>query len=174
MEHEGPPRCPKNPPFALVQSQMNPLHALPFHSFHIYSTLRFAFFWHIAQRRVVIPPTFRDNLSPSFKGQSEIPWPLKTGSISCSETLVRNYHSALCNIPEERRSQLHCGWSLKSLYLTLLCHLQLGVPSCLFPVGFPLNRVSVSLLRITCHYARPSCPPWLNYTTHISSEAEIM
>ena len=58
---------------------------------------------------------------------------------------------------------VHCGWSLKSHYLTLLYHLQLGVSSCLFRAGFPPNGVSVSLLPITCHYARPSCPPWLNY-----------
>jgi hypothetical protein len=43
-----------------------------------------------------------------------------------------------------------------------------------FPAGFPPNRVSVSLLPITCHYVQPSCPPWSNYTKHISSEAEIM
>jgi hypothetical protein len=31
-------------------------------------------------------------------------WPLKMEPIGCSETSVQNYHSTLCNIPEERRS----------------------------------------------------------------------
>jgi hypothetical protein len=34
--------------------------------------------------------------------------------IGCPETSVQNYHSALRNIPEEGRSHLHCGGSLKS------------------------------------------------------------
>jgi hypothetical protein len=50
---------------------------------------------------------------PIFKGQ-EFLWPLKMGPIGCSETLVHNHHSTLCNIPEERRSHLHRGGSLKS------------------------------------------------------------
>jgi hypothetical protein len=32
-----------------------------------------------------------------------ISWPLKMGPIGCPETSVRNYHSTLCKIPEERR-----------------------------------------------------------------------
>jgi hypothetical protein len=32
-------------------------------------------------------------------------WPLKMSTISCPETLVRNYHCSLCNRPEERSSQ---------------------------------------------------------------------
>jgi len=31
-------------------------------------------------------------------------WPLQMGPTGCSETLVTNYHSALCDNPEERRS----------------------------------------------------------------------
>jgi hypothetical protein len=30
-------------------------------------------------------------------------WPLKMGNINCPETLVINYKSTLCNIPQERR-----------------------------------------------------------------------
>jgi len=30
------------------------------------------------------------------------------------ETVVTKYHSALCNMPQERRSHLHCDRSLKS------------------------------------------------------------
>jgi hypothetical protein len=33
-------------------------------------------------------------------------WPLKMGPIHCPETSVKDYHSTLCNIPEERRSYL--------------------------------------------------------------------
>jgi hypothetical protein len=36
------------------------------------------------------------------------------GKIGCPETSVRNYHYTLRNIPEERRSQVFCGGSLKS------------------------------------------------------------
>ena len=40
--------------------------------------------------------------------------PLKMGLIGCPETLVCNYHSALCKIPGKCRSHLHCNGSLKS------------------------------------------------------------
>jgi len=54
-------------------------------------------------------PTFRDNLSvPCFYS-----WPLKKGPIGCPETSVRNYHHSLRNSPEERRSHLLRGGSLK-------------------------------------------------------------
>ena len=41
-------------------------------------------------------------------------WLLKMGQICRPETSVRNYHSALRNIPEESRSHLHRGGSPKS------------------------------------------------------------
>jgi len=34
-------------------------------------------------------------------------WTLKMGLTGCLETLVTNYQSILCNMPEERRSQMH-------------------------------------------------------------------
>jgi hypothetical protein len=40
---------------------------------------------------------------------------LEDGTIGCPETSVQNYCSTLRNIPEERRSHLHSGGSLKSL-----------------------------------------------------------
>jgi hypothetical protein len=49
-------------------------------------------------------PTFRDNISiPSsrVKTSNWNSWPLKMGPIGCPETSVQNYHSTLCNIPEE-------------------------------------------------------------------------
>ena len=39
---------------------------------------------------------------------------MKTGRIDCPETPVNNYHSTLCNNPEERRSPVRRGGSLKS------------------------------------------------------------
>ena len=33
-------------------------------------------------------------------------WSLKMGLIGCPETLVRNSHSTVCNIPQERRSHM--------------------------------------------------------------------
>ena len=39
--------------------------------------------------------------------------PLKIGPISCPETSAEKYHSTLRKIPEERRSHLHRGLSLK-------------------------------------------------------------
>jgi hypothetical protein len=64
-------------------------------------------------------PTFRDSLSvPSsrFKNlkSSGVSCLLEIGPIGCPETSVQNYHSRLHNIPEDRRSHLHGGRSLKS------------------------------------------------------------
>ena len=42
-------------------------------------------------------------------------WPLKMAPIRCPETSVTNYQSTLHNIPEEWRSYLQSGGSLKSL-----------------------------------------------------------
>ena len=62
-------------------------------------------------------PTFRDNLSvPSSRvwkskkvSRNSRIWIylfLKTGPIVCPDTSVRNCHSTLCNIPEERSFQI--------------------------------------------------------------------
>ena len=59
-------------------------------------------------------------IRPSVKGQKEIPWPLKTGPIRCPETSVRNYHSALPNIAEERRSELPL-WSKSAVNAAAEC-----------------------------------------------------
>jgi hypothetical protein len=45
-----------------------------------------------------------------FKGWG----PLKMEAIGCPETLVTNYQSTPRNFPEERKSHLHGGVSLKS------------------------------------------------------------
>jgi hypothetical protein len=58
-------------------------------------------------------PTFRNNVSvrssrvKKFKTStfSWTSWPLNMGPIRCPETCVKDYHSTLCYITEERRSQ---------------------------------------------------------------------
>jgi hypothetical protein len=63
--------------------------------------------------------TFRDNVSvPSSRIKNRrrkiTYWHLKMGLIRCPEKSVKDYHSTLCNIAEERRSHQHRGGSLKS------------------------------------------------------------
>jgi hypothetical protein len=65
--------------------------------------MRSTAFCDITQPRVVILYwRFGTTYWSHFQGAS---WPLKTGPIGCPETLVKNYHSRLCNIPEQHRSQ---------------------------------------------------------------------
>jgi hypothetical protein len=45
--------------------------------------------------------------------EQAIGWPLKMGSTGCTATSVMNYHYTLSNTPEERRSHLLRGGSLK-------------------------------------------------------------
>jgi len=70
-----------------------------------------------AASRDVSLPTFRDNwlvTHSSSRIPRRISWPLSTGPIICPETSVSNYHYTLPNIPEERRTYLHRGGTLKS------------------------------------------------------------
>jgi hypothetical protein len=63
--------------------------------------------------------TFRNNVSvPSsrVKKSKKTAWPLKMGPIGCPETSVKDYHSELHNIAEERRFNQHRGGSLKSRF----------------------------------------------------------
>jgi len=41
-------------------------------------------------------------------------WPQMIGLIQCPETLVKNQHYSLCNIPDERNSHQLCGGRMKS------------------------------------------------------------
>jgi hypothetical protein len=56
------------------------------------------------------------NIGPIFKGKKDgTDWvKKKIGPIGYCETSVHNYHSRLRKIPEDRRSYLHRGGSLKS------------------------------------------------------------
>jgi len=65
-------------------------------------------------------------IHPTFKGQrrhlgSSAAWRLKMGRIICTETSVIKYQSTLRNIPEERISRLHQGWSMKSQIPIYFC-----------------------------------------------------
>jgi hypothetical protein len=61
-------------------------------------------------------PTFRDDIGSIFKGQkqSKKTLILQDETDRLPETLVTYYQSTLRNMPEERRSHLHHGGSLKS------------------------------------------------------------
>ena len=60
-------------------------------------------------------PTFQDNpLVPSQGSRIFLDsGPLKKGPTVCPETSVKKCHYMLCNFPEEHRSHLLCGTSLK-------------------------------------------------------------
>jgi hypothetical protein len=61
-------------------------------------SMRTEFFWVITQQAVVIPlSTFQDNLWVPSSRTPEV----KKGPIGCPKMSVRNYHSPLCNNPEE-------------------------------------------------------------------------
>jgi hypothetical protein len=71
-------------------------------------------FWNITQRRVVVPyrrfgRTYRSHLKGFFSSSH-----LKMGPLRCPETSVKDYHSTLHNIPEERIYHVYRGASLKS------------------------------------------------------------
>jgi hypothetical protein len=53
-------------------------------------------------------------------GCSGTAWTLNVESIGCAETSVTTYQPTRRNIPEETRSQLHRGGSLKSCMLALV------------------------------------------------------
>jgi hypothetical protein len=50
-------------------------------------------------------PTFRNRSHLQGSKIPRRPWPLKMGPTRCPETSVKDHHSALRNIPEERRSR---------------------------------------------------------------------
>jgi len=49
-----------------------------------------------------------------LQGSKNTVWSLKMGQIGCPETSVTNYFSMLRNMPQERRSHLHCDGNLQS------------------------------------------------------------
>jgi hypothetical protein len=68
--------------------------------------MKYALFWDITQRWVVflyrrLWTTYRSHLQ-GLRSPNRKAWPLKIGPIGCPEASVRNYHSTLHNIPEER------------------------------------------------------------------------
>ena len=80
---------------------------------------------------------YSGNSLPQVSVQRWISLPLKTGPIGCPETSVRNYHSTLRNIPEDRSSQTLRGLNLKS--------------SLSFSVNAEFNFVCVAALEEASH-----------------------
>ena len=77
-------------------------------------------------------------------------WPLNLGPIGCPETSVRNCHYTLRNSPEEHRSHLLRGGSLKSRLIDFL-------PKYAFHIGYvKCARSNIKLLhrRHTCRCSR--------------------
>jgi hypothetical protein len=87
--------------------------------FHLRSVfeLKSALFWDVTQRVVLNPcrrfeTIYRFHLRRSRNPR--ISWSSNMWPIGCTETSIRNYYYTLRNTPEERRSHLIRGRSLKS------------------------------------------------------------
>jgi hypothetical protein len=78
--------------------------------------LRTALFWYVTRLRLVIGywrfrTAYRSHIQRASSLDCLI---IEDGSDRVSRNVGKNYQSTLCNIPEERRFQIHCGGSLKS------------------------------------------------------------
>jgi hypothetical protein len=72
------------------------------------------------------------------------------GPVGCPETSLQNYHLTLCNNPEERKSHLHRGGSLKSrrvMMCSVLCYM--------YTTGFPLGGPDSLIIRTTLPASSP-------------------
>ena len=76
-------------------------------------TYRSSLFWDVTQGRLVVTNVSVQPIGPIFKDQAVQEGLLGLPDPACPETSVTKYQSALRNIPEERRSRLHRGGSLK-------------------------------------------------------------
>jgi len=76
--------------------------------------MRSALLWVVSQRVVVNHYRCFGTTYGVPSSAFWISWPLKMILTGCLETSVRIYHYTLRNNPEERRSYIHCGGSLKS------------------------------------------------------------
>jgi len=59
-------------------------------------SIRLSLFWDVMLHVLVVADIFVQPVSP-----------LQVGPIGCPETLLTNYQYTLCNIPEERKSELY-------------------------------------------------------------------
>jgi hypothetical protein len=89
---------------------------------------------------------------------------LETRPKSCAETSVRNCHSVLHNLREERRSRLHRGESLESrsvfctLYIAILCNLQLATSWIIIKFSFSFHYIlNISFQRHLKHVLHVNC-----------------
>jgi hypothetical protein len=126
--------------------------------------------------------------SPPFRDSSWTSWPFKMGPIRCPETSIKDYHSTLRNVPEERRSpqpailtylnQIDPVHALPKDFLNVfntIPHLRLGLSSGLFPSWFRpkiLYRLILPPIRNTCsaHLIFPILLPE-RYMNHVGQMA---
>jgi hypothetical protein len=80
--------------------------------------------WDVMRHRLVLSYWH----SVLWGSSSLIAWLWKVGLICCPETSVTKYQSMLHNIPEERRSRLHCSRSVKSFRVVNTVTLHSGCP----------------------------------------------
>jgi hypothetical protein len=63
--------------------------------------------------------------------------------------------------------------SLRSILISS-SHLHLGLPSCLFPSGFPTKSCALSFLSHACHMSCPPHSPWFDLPNDIWGWVQIM
>jgi hypothetical protein len=56
---------------------------------------------------------------------------------------------------------------LFKVHFNIFAHLHFGLPSCLFPSGFPTNILCIHIFQPSCYIPCPSHPPWLDYSNYI-------
>ena len=92
-------------------------------------------------------------------------WPLKIGPVGCLDTSVLNYNFTLCNIPEERRSHLHRGGSLKSRQQEdrLMCVAWIGYERCVAWIGYERRVAWIGYERCVTWIGYERCVAWIGY-----------
>jgi hypothetical protein len=90
------------------------------------------------------------------------------GSLSCSQ------EPSIGPYPKPDRSSPHHPIPLSSI-LILSTHLHLGLPSGLFPSGFPINVPYIFLFSPhSCYMPCPSHPPWLDHCHFVWRKVQVM
>jgi len=94
--------------------------------------------------------TFRSNIAVTFsRVKQSKSWPLKMGTIGCTETSVRNYQSTLRKIPKESRSNYKYCHSRTPLIRKLVIRIA-NYPDRLEPSGkFIENSTKINCLEVT-------------------------
>lgn len=83
---------------------------------HCPLSIYFKFPWYWDRRFSGILRRIEATFLPKFRDNQSVPraaWLLNVGQIGCRETSSKNYHSVLCNIPEDSIYHFHRRRSLK-------------------------------------------------------------